>query len=334
MKSKKIVFSAPFKVELWNDEVELSNLAENAIALKTHYTLISPGTDMACLAGIESWFKLPNTPGYTAVGEVVATGSKVTNFAKGDLVYQFGGSNKEYQIVSSSELLIKLPKGIKENLVPFARMASIALTALRVGPVELGDLVAVTGLGLVGNFAVQLAKNAGAKVIAIDISEKRRELALKSGADYAFNPAAGNVKDKVMEISGGLGVNTVIESSGMSQVIAESLPLITPYGDMVLLGSPRAEYTTNITPLYRQSHDGNCINIKGASEWRVPVKYEKFVKHSIERNSKIVLDLIASEKLNVEALLTHTFKPEDAAKAYEGVRTDKENYLGVVFDWN
>lgn len=312
--------------------MELNGVSDHHVVLRTMYTLISAGTDIACLSGNESWFKLPATPGYTAVSEVVAVGREVTDLVPGDKVYHFG-SNRQYQIVRDSELLIQLPGNVDERLVPFTRMATIAMTAIRMVPVELGDSVAVTGLGLVGNFAVQLAKLSGAKVIAIDPSEKRRELAMRCGADHALDPTQCNAVEQVLRLTDEQGVNAMIEATGMSSVIAQSLPMITRYGQMVLLGSPRAEFVTDITPLYRQSHDGQCITIKGASEWRLPVKMDKHVKHSIERNSRIVLDLIAQEKLQVAPLLTHTMLPKQAAEAYHGVRTDKDRYLGVVFDW-
>ncbi|HAI11800.1 MAG TPA: alcohol dehydrogenase [Phycisphaerales bacterium] len=332
MKSKRIIFDAPFSVQLQDEQIALDPLPEHGVALQTRYTLISAGTDIACLSGMESWFKLPGTPGYTAVSQVVGVGSAVRNLTPGDRVYHFG-SNRQYQVVSDSELLLKLPENIDERLVPFTRLATIAMTAIRVVPVELGDTVAVTGLGLVGNFAVQLAKLSGAKVIGIDPSPARRALAKQCGADVVLDPTNGSAVQEVLRRTDQQGVHALIEASGMSRVLADSLPMVARYGQAVLLGSPRAEFVTDITPLYRQSHVGRCVTIKGASEWRLPVKMDAHVKHSIERNSQIVLDLMAQDKLMVEPLLTHTFYPEQAAEAYHGVRMDKDQYMGVVFDW-
>ncbi len=332
MKSKKIVFSAPFQVELWTEEVDSENIPPDSIAIKTDYTLISPGTDMSCLAGKEFWFELPNTPGYSAVGEILGTGENITDFQKGNKVF-FYGSNRQYQLVPDSELIMKVPAGDNEKFVPFIRLATIAMTAIRVAPVELGDTVVITGLGPVGNFAAQLSKLAGAKVIGIDPSASRRKLALNCGADFVLDPVTCDLKEEITKLTDGRGADIAIEASGMTQVIESTLPLLKTMGQLILLGTPRAPYMTDATAMYRQTHDGACITVKGASEWRYPVKHEQFVKHSMERNSRIVMELLDSGKLNAAPLLTHLLPPEQAAAAYEGVRNDRESYFGVIFDW-
>lgn len=335
MKSRKIVFASPWKTELVTEEVDTSNLAENAVALRKRFTLISAGTELACLSGGESWFKLPNTHGYTGISEVLGAGKAVKDFAKGDLVFHYG-NHKEVQVVPTTELLLKVPAGITEKYVPFTRMATIAMTAIRVSEIELGDAVAVTGQGLVGIMAAQLARLSGGEVIALDPSAHRRDLATKCGIRHAIDPSVGGVKEKVMALTGNAGVSTYIEASGVPKVFIDSLPLVGKGGEAILLGSPRGEYMVNATDLLNQSHlwSNGCINVKGAHEWRYPVKHDAFVKHSFERNSRIVMDLIRTGDLAIEPLLTHTMKPEQAAAAYEGLRNDKEAYIGVVFDWS
>ena len=157
---------------------------------------------------------MPDTPGYTAVGEAIAIGDKVDGVKKGDKLF-FYGSNRQYQLVSGSELVIQVPTGENEKFMPFIRLATIAMTAIRVGSVELGDTMVVTGLGPVGNFAAQLSKLAGARVIGVDPSESRRKLALQCGADFVFDPADCNLPGEIMKLTNDLGVDTVIEASGI-----------------------------------------------------------------------------------------------------------------------
>lgn len=335
MRSKKIVFAAPWKVELQDEEFDTASLPAESVALKRRYTLISAGTELACLSGGESWFKLPGTHGYTAVSEVIAVGNAVKDFAVGDTVYHFG-NHRQYSIAAKHDMLIKIPAGIEEKYVPFTRMATIAMTALRTSTIELGDHAAVTGLGLVGNLAMQLATLQGANVIAIDPSKRRRELAQACGAAHTIDPLSENVKERVHAITDKNGVHTYIEASGVPKVFMDSIGLVGKLGEAILLGSPRGDCTANVTDLLNISHlwGNGCVTIKGAHEWRYPVTHDQFVKHSIERNSRIVLDLIAAKRLVIEPLHTHTVSPADAPKAYEGLRTEKDSYIGVIIDWN
>lgn len=335
MKYKKVVFVKPWKVEIQEDEIDVDKVPMGHVVLKTHYSLVSAGTELACLSGNESWFKIPATPGYVSVGEIVAKGKDITGAEIGDVVFQYGG-HSEYVLTGADGIFIKVPEGIDEKLVPFARMASIAMTAIRVSEIELGDYVAVTGLGLVGNMAAQLANIQGANVIGIDLSPKRLELARKCGLKFFINACESNVKDKVMEITQSQGVTTLIEASGIPKVIADSLPLIGKFGEIIILGSPRGEYQHNLTEVLNYCHlmQHGCITFKGAHEWRYPVRHNSFVKHSIERNTKIIFQLMKQSRLIIEPLLSHLVKPDKVAAAYEGLRNNKDEYIGVVIDWN
>ena len=84
---KKIVFTEPWKVKLKKVEDELILENEKEIIEKNQYSLISAGTELACLSGKESWFVLPDIPGYIAVGEVLKKGKDVENIEVGDQVY-------------------------------------------------------------------------------------------------------------------------------------------------------------------------------------------------------------------------------------------------------
>jgi threonine dehydrogenase-like Zn-dependent dehydrogenase len=120
------------------------------------------------------------------------------------------------------------------------------------------------------------------------------------------------------------------------KVAVDGLPWIAPFGELIFLGSPRGEFQTNVTDVFNYSHlmGRGCITFKGAHEWRFPVEPDKFVKHSLVRNSQIVFDLIAGNKLQLEPLISHVLKPADAAQAYDGLRHHKDEYSGVLFDWS
>jgi len=304
------------------------------VLIRTHYSLISAGTELACLSGSETWFKMPRSPGYASVGEVVAKGDNVTRVAVGDLVFQHG-HHEEVSLQPAQGILMKAPETLEEQLVPFARMATIAMAAIRVSDIELGDYVAVTGQGLVGNMAAQLAGLQGASVIAVDVNESRLQRSRQCGIELCVNPGQCDMREEVMKLTGSQGVSTLIEASGVTQVVMDALPLTGNSGEMILLGSPRGEHQADITDLLNYCHlsGRGGITFKGAHEWGFPVEHDNFVKHSIERNTRIAFDLMANRRLRVEPLLSHVVKPHDVAGAYEGLKNNKDDYMGVVIDW-
>ncbi|GAB6926828.1 zinc-binding dehydrogenase [Paenibacillus sp. JCM 10914] len=335
MQNKQIVFTAPWQVEVQNTSLSVSTIGEHDALVKKIYTLISPGTELACLSGNEGWFGMPGVPGYAAVSEIIEVGNGVTEFNAGDIVFHYG-DHSAYQIVSTEGMFMKAPQNIPLSWVPFTRMATVAFTSTRISQIELGDHVAVTGLGLIGNMASQLAKLQGANVFGIDLSEQRLIMAEKTAISAALHAGHANVREEIMKLTGGEGVSTLIEATGVPKAAVDNLPLIAKFGELIFLGSPRGEYQTNVTEILNYVHLMNygSITFKGAHEWRYPVEKNGFVKHSLVRNSQIVFRLMAENKLLVEPLISHVLKPEEAGAAYEGLRNDKEHYYGVLFDWS
>lgn len=334
MEYEKVVFSESHNVEVRRDKLDSEEVSPEEVIIKNHYSLISPGTELACLAGKEDWFELPGTPGYAAVGEAVEIGDEVTDIDPGQLVYFFG-HHSEYDKISNDRFYLRPPADLDEKLIPFVKMTTIAMTSLRVSDIELGDYVMVTGQGLVGNLAAQLAKLQGASVITTDLSERRVQLSRKCGADLSLNPNKTDVEKEVEKFTNSNGVSTLIEATGIPKVAVESLELIADEGDFILLGTPRGEYRADVTEVLNYCHleeKGN-ITFKGAHEWRLPSYHNEFVKHSMERNSKIAFRLMKDGKLKVKDLLTHVIEPSEAKKAYEGLKNRKDEYIGVLMDW-
>jgi NADPH:quinone reductase-like Zn-dependent oxidoreductase len=84
MQAKHIVFTEPNVAVLQDFAFSMDNLAPTEVTIRNHYSLISAGTELACLAGIESWAPLPFIPGYCSVGEVLAVGAAVTHVQPGE----------------------------------------------------------------------------------------------------------------------------------------------------------------------------------------------------------------------------------------------------------
>ena len=337
MKNTSIIFTGPNRIELDQVESDFLPLGEHDALVQTHVSLISAGTELACLSGIEAWFSFPQTPGYASIGEVVEVGAGVKAVAPGDIVYGMGG-HRQYQLFDTGNprtLCVKVPAGMELAQAVFTRMICVAFTALRISTIELGDYVAVTGLGTVGNFAAQLAGLQGGVAIGLDLDETRVRLARDCGIPHALVLDLATVEADVAAITSGAEVTTLIEATGNPRALPGALPLVGRFGEVILLGTPRGAYETDITPILQNVHlDGmGNVTFKGAHEWRYPVPRDPFVKHSIARNAELALELIRAGDLQVAPLHTHTLKPEQAEEAYGGLKNKKDEYIGVIFDW-
>jgi len=335
MKNRIITFTAQNCVELREEPIGHDDLEPTEVLVETEYSVVSPGTELTCLNGQNDWwFTFPGVPGYANVGRIIAIGSAVTEFSVGDRVLNYG-SHQKYNRVDTAYFLMKADDDIDPRIVPLTRLATVAFTAIRVSDIELGDPVGVVGLGPVGNLAAQLAQLQGGRVIGLDLCAGRIDLARTCGLPNALNPAETDITAFVESFTGGDGLRTLVDSSGSTKAIVANLPLIGRLGELILLGSPRGEYQADVTEVLNAVHliGNGCITFKGAHEHRYPKLHDTFVKHSFERNSKIVWQLLREGQLQIEPLITDTMNPTEAPEAYAALRDQPDRFVTIVFDW-
>lgn len=334
---KRVVFTQKESIYIETSEIELSLANPSEIIVENLFSHISAGTELACLAGLEDWFNFPATPGYTSIGKVIRAG-EATNFQTGELVYTFGPHAKYFKIDITDRwhgICVKIPENTDLKQAAFTHMASIAITALRKSNIELGDIIAIAGLGAIGNLAAQLAQLQGAHVIGIDFNQKRLQIALECGLQHVFTSQKTTLDNLLHEASFGKGVSTFIDATGSPQVIEKAIRCISRYGELILLGSPRAAHQINLTDFLQHIHlwSHGSVTVKGALEFTYPTHSSEFNKHSILRNSEIILQLIRDQKINIAPLISHVISVDDAASAYLGLKNKPDEYIGVIFDW-
>ncbi|MBV7334133.1 zinc-binding alcohol dehydrogenase [Chloroflexi bacterium TSY] len=334
LKNQIITFSAPNSVEILLEDLHPESLGPHELLIESLYSLISAGTELACLSGEEFWFPLPGVPGYCNIGRVIAVGEGVSKFSVGDVLLNYG-KHQKYNRLSDDQFLLQPPDWMDLKLVPLTRLATVAFTALRVSDIELGDDVAVVGLGLVGNLAAQLAQLQGARVIGIGHRERRIDLARQCGIEYSINARREDVGSYIHEATGGAGLLSLIDTSGNPQAIGDSLAWLCPRGELILLAESRGDDQANPADVYNRVFMANSgpATIKGAHEWQYPTLHDPLVKHSFERNSRIVWRLYQAGQLKLDGLISHVVQPQAAPAAYEALRTKQPDYQGVLFDW-
>jgi D-arabinose 1-dehydrogenase-like Zn-dependent alcohol dehydrogenase len=286
MQAQHVIFLERDQVALQPFEFDMSNLAPDEVAFRTEYSLISPGTELACLAGIEHWAPFPWGPGYAGVGQVLAVGEAITHVRPGDRVFGYTPTpatcapaawwRRCRRRRSGAGLLCAYGGGLHHGP---ARQ-----------PGRAGRLCGRHRLGLVGNLAAQLFNLAGCDVIGLDLAAHRRELASRLGARYVIDSGNEDAKARVAEITGGQCAALWWRPSAPGGGGARR-DLAGKLGEVILLGSPRRSYTADLNDFLNNIHlwERNCVTFKGAHEWRYPLKRVPGgqVKHSIERNVEI-----------------------------------------------
>ncbi len=330
----RIVFTEPGKAVLAEANASTLPGGPDHVLIETEYSVVSAGTELAILSGGESWAPLPFTPGYGSVGRVVRTGANVKDVAVGQRIFTYGAHSA---IAATDIMRVPVDEAIDPVKAVFARIAAVSITALRVSDAALGDYAAVFGLGLVGNFAAQLFTLAGCEVIGIDPSPVRREQARQCGIAHVAEPGP-DLAAQVAAITGGKGCHSVVEATGQAAVAAGAGALAGKLGELILLGSPRKEFVTNLTPFLNHTHlwGEGCITVKGAHEWRLPVAEDPsgHARFSLEGNVRALLRLIGGGQLHIDPLLTHVVSPKACQEVYDGLKKPEGAYTGVVFDWS
>lgn len=330
METKTITFTAPKTAELLTDETK--PVAADHVMVKMEYTVISGGTERACIMAS------PNTPqrfpihlGYCGVGRVVAAGVDVRSVQPGDRVLVYHGRHAAYNVVSEGKVTKVENDEIDSLEAAFVVIATMGLGGVRKLEVELGESAMVMGLGLLGMFSVQFLRLNGAyPVIAVDMNPERRALALKLGADFAFDPTDADFAEKVKTVTRGRGVNACVEVTGVSVAMKQALECASPMGRISLLGCTRVSDCA--IDYYNQVHRPG-VKLIGAHNFVRP-KVESYPHHWTHHDDcRAILDLIAAGRMDVKSMVSRVVEPEQAPEIYTQLCEDKNFPLGTVFRW-
>lgn len=330
MKSKTIVFTKPQTAELI--EKEIGTVTGDRAKVKMEYTVVSGGTERACIMGMNNASqKFPISLGYCGVGYVTEIGEKVENIKIGDRVLVYHGIHTEYNIVPESDLTKVDDENIDSLDAAFVVIASMGLGGVRKLELELGESAMVMGLGLLGMFSVQFLRLSGANpLIAVDLNPERRELALKLGADYALDPSDEDFVEKVKTITKSKGVRATVEVTGVSAAMKQALECASWMGRISLLGCTRVSDCA--VDYYQQVHRPG-VKLIGAHNFVRP-KVESYPHHWTHHDDcRAILDMIATNRIDVKSIVSRVVKPEDAPQIYTELCNNKEFPMGTVFDW-
>ena len=350
-------------------EVPVPNVSSGSLLIKTSKTLVSAGTERMLVefskAGwikkarqqpdkvktvlnkistdglkptLEAVFNKLDQPlplGYCNVGIVHEIGLGVKNFNKGERVVSNG---KHAEVVNVPiNLCAKVPKSVSDEEASFTVLGAVALQGIRLVKPTLGEVVVVTGLGLVGLITVQLLRANGCRVLGLDFDQDKLALAKKFGAEVVDlnkeNPLA------VADIfSRGRGVDAVIITAATKsdEPMHQAAQMCRKRARIVLVGVTglklsrddfyKKELTFQVSSSYGPGRYDPNYEEKGQD---YPVG---FVRWTEQRNFEAVIDMMVSGSLDVKSLISHRYDLSDAEKAYEIVSSSKPS-LGILLTY-
>jgi predicted dehydrogenase/threonine dehydrogenase-like Zn-dependent dehydrogenase len=274
--------------------------------------------------------------GYSAAGIVLEVGSSVTGLRAGQLVAT-GGAGKAnhagYQAVPGL-LCATVPDGVPAGDAAFTTIAAIALHGLRLAEAGPGSKVVVLGLGLIGQLAARLAMAAGCEVAGIDPAEHPRRTAANSGV-LALDERGDATTDQVLSWSRGRGADAVLVcAAGPSSDAVMRVPAfcrdraaVIIVGDVGLELDRAPFYERELSLRFARSYGPGRYE-PSYEEWGVDFPPGQ-VRWTEGRNFEAVLDLLASGRLQVADLITHSFGIAQAGAAYQLIDRHTEPYLAL-----
>ena len=302
---------------------------------------------LSAIQAVRSRLDQPQSPGYSSAGTIVAVGEGVTDLRPGDRVACAGaGLAVHAEIACVPRLLVALiptldpTAEVSFEMSAFATLGAVALHGIRTAEAKLGDLVAVIGLGLLGQLTVQLLKAAGCRVLGMDIDSSRADLARHLGAD-AVAGSASAFRDLCVEASRDAGVDSVLITAetpssdpvNLAGAIARDRAIVVAVGTVGIDIERKAYYEKELDFRISRSYGPGRYDVAYEQKGRdYPLGYVRWTE---TRNMEAFVQFLAEKKINVGALITHRFPIDRAQSAYDLITgKTREPFLGVVIQYS
>lgn len=328
-----IWFAAPGQVEVRSFPVP--SPAPGEVLIRTHRTLISPGTELSLLqhrpekgSAWAEFAQLPRSSGYSHAGEVVDIGPGVDRSWIGKRVAS-RSHHAAWVTCESSDLRV-IPENVSDEDASFATLAGVAMNGLRRGRLIWGESAIVFGLGILGQLSARVASAIGAgPVFGCDRSNLRVG---KLPSITGIAPLNGSIESALEEVkrrTGGAGVDLAIEATANPELIPAEVQFLREQGRLLLLSSPRGPSLFDFHGLCNRP----SITIIGAHGFSQPAAATPESPWTSKRHGELFLEWLAAGRLSVTELITHRFRYQQAAEAYALLGKGPEHSLGIVFEW-
>ncbi len=326
---KRIVFPAKGEVEL--QAYELPKVSVSDVLVRTLYSLISTGTETTMLhqkyapdSHFARMFSFPQIKtGVQAVGQIEEVGPSVEGFGVGDRIFM-RMAHGSHQVIRAERCSL-VPLRIDSKTACWCGLAKTAFRAAWAGQFNAGGNVLVIGAGPVGQMTLRWASAARMEQIAVnDLSAYRLEHAQRGGATDTWFGDLAQYSDQVRGMNNGLGPDLVIDTTGNPAVFQMALSVAARFGKVILLGD------TGYPGLQKLSSD---VMTKGLTIQATHESHDRdgWTQQKID---SLFFEYVLEGRFDLSQLITHEFLPEQAPQAYALAEHQREQAMGILFDWS
>ncbi|MBM4360554.1 MAG: zinc-binding alcohol dehydrogenase, partial [Deltaproteobacteria bacterium] len=167
---------------------------------------------LAAFEAVRTKLDSPIPLGYSLAGRVLEAGPRAGEFRVGDRVACAGAgfANRAELNAVPRNLAVHVPDAVSDEEAAFVTVSAIGLQGVRLVKPQLGDVVVVIGLGLIGQITVQLLASHGCDVIGVDVDPSKVKLAIARGAVAGGVPDKDDIAEIVRAHSSGFGADSVV----------------------------------------------------------------------------------------------------------------------------
>ncbi len=319
--------------------MELPELPARFVRIRTRYSGISAGTELSIIRrnALDPESTLPL--GYQAVGEVVEVGTDVTAITAGSPVACYGAPYVSHASVLDvpERLCAPLETAAIAPAYGFCGLGTIALHAVRLGAIQLGDVVAVVGAGFLGHLVAQLSVCAGGRVLVMEANGERRELARQCGLEAPDTWEA--LKSAIESRTEGHGADVVFMAANTcgNDLLEKCVRLLRLCGRLVIVGATEAVLPRDA--LFEK--EVSLVVSRAGGPGRYDPEYEEgkvdypypYVRWSEGRNLREFVRLMRERRVAVEPLVSHVVPPDQCEQVYAALANQPSKFVGVAFDW-
>lgn len=348
-RAKAVVIDKPFQASV--REIRLPEVDDASIVVRTHYSAITTGTELKTWNGRTGklggklWY--PLVPGYEQVGVVEYVGPKAKPTAAGEMlrvgdrvmanecrVYPdhcaaWGGQvaltvKNDVTAGAVFDMPAKIPDSVTYPQAVVTYLAAVAKKGIDKVGICAGETVVVIGMGAVGLSALQLAKLAGAKTIAVDISAWRVERVRKF-ADHVIAGDGAKSHKSIADVTNGRMADVVIEASGDSAVVNSLCTLVREGG-------------------WDRDDDGGRIHLQG--DYPDPISITQYSQW-FNRNLRIstscalrpgdketMLELIRQGRFDADILYDKIVAVDDVPAEYAELEANYDHRIKTLIKWD